>query len=224
MNPYVLTAMAHLNFVAIHPFNDGNGRVCRLLCSLLMMREGYRAQAFWSLEEYFGRHAIRYGELIRESLGPRWAPERVIADPWVEWYLEAIAEQVSDAATNLEHSMAGYGATMLLVRFVVGAGGETRSMQRLVMPVWLAVLGGSVTRRQLMRYSSVTEETLSRDLKRLVSLGLLTARGKGRGAHYVPGPKVSDLGPFDELNRIALSEGQSAVARHIAERSMQTLF
>lgn len=55
-DPYIVNALAHLNFVAIHPFSDGNGRVTRLLCSLLMMREGYRAQAFWSLEQFLGEH------------------------------------------------------------------------------------------------------------------------------------------------------------------------
>lgn len=179
MNPYVLGALAHLNFVAIHPFNDGNGRVCRLLCSLLMMREGYKAQAFWSLEQYFGRHAVQYGELLRESLGPRWAPDRVVATSWVEWYLDAIAEQLTEAAENLTASMAAFTAALGGVRFVIAGHAEPRAIQRLVVPVWLALLGRPVTRRQLMRYSTVTEETLSRDLRRLTQLGLLGHEAKG---------------------------------------------
>lgn len=224
MNPYVLGALAHLNFVAIHPFNDGNGRVCRLLCSLLMMREGYKAPAFWSLEQYFGRHAVRYGELLRESLGPRWAPDRIVATAWVEWYLDAIAEQVTEAAENLNQSMAGFTAALGGVRFVLGDQAEPRALQRLVVPVWLALLGGPVTRRQLMRYSTFTEETLSRDLRRLTLLGVLEARGKGRGAHYVPGAAILELGSFSELTDLAMQGGVSAVLEHLAARSRRTLF
>jgi Fic family protein len=224
MNPYVLNALAHLNFVALHPFNDGNGRVCRLLCSLLMMRQGYKAQAFWSLEEYFGRHAVRYGNLLRDTLGPRWMPDRVVATAWVEWYLDAIATQVTEASALLEHSMATFTAVLAGVRFTVSQALESHSIQRLVVPVWLAATGGSVTRRQLIRYADVTEETLSRDLRRLVSLGLLAPRGKGRGSHYVPGPALLGWGPFDDLVRTATGGDATAVLELLETRSRPTLF
>ena len=74
MDPHIVNALIHLNLVAIHPFSDGNGRVARLLCSLLMMREGYRAQSFWSLEQYLGEHSEAYGAAIAEALGPGRGP------------------------------------------------------------------------------------------------------------------------------------------------------
>jgi Fic family protein len=222
MNPYVLGALAHLNFVAIHPFNDGNGRVCRLLCSLLMMRQGYKAQAFWSLEEYLGENAHDYGDLLRNTLGPRWSAEHVVATKWVEWYLEAIANQVSAAETNLRQSMATFAAVLAGVRRTLGSDVEVRSIQRLVIPVWLAIVGGSVTRRQLIRYSQVSDETLSRDLRRLSDQGLLTPKGKGRGAHYVPGPATEVWGPFDEAIKLTLAGGTPGAVISLDERAKPT--
>jgi Fic family protein len=218
-NPYVVNALAHLNFVAIHPFSDGNGRVGRLLCSLLMMREGYKAQAFWSLEQYLGEHASDYGEILAATLGPRWEPDRVVATRWVEWYLMAVATQVSDAQTRLGRSMAEFSAVLAGLDHEGVLPDDPRLVARTVIPVWLAVMSDSVTRRQLARYSTVSEETLSRDLRRLSGLGVLTAIGRGRGAHYVPGPVVKRWGPFDLLVEAALQDGASGAARKLASQS-----
>ena len=106
-----MNALAHLNFVAIHPFSDGNGRVGRLLCSLLMMREGYKAQAFWSLEQFLGEHATAYGSVLADTLGPRWRPDAVVATRWIEWYLDAVATQVTLAEQRLRRSMAEFSSS-----------------------------------------------------------------------------------------------------------------
>jgi Fic family protein len=220
LDPYVVNALAHLNFVAIHPFSDGNGRVSRLLCSLLMMREGYKAQAFWSLEQYLGEHSVDYGQILARVLGPRWTPDQCIATPWIEWYLEAVATQADAAERRMRRSIAEFT--------VVYAGldaTQSRSVaQRGVIAVWLAVTGRQITRRQLARYSDVNNATLSRDLRKLVDAGLLASEGKGRGAKYVPGPRIRDWGDFGSLVEIALADGYAAVVREITGRLELRLF
>lgn len=210
-NPYVVNALAHLNFVAIHPFSDGNGRVGRLLCSLLMMREGYKAQAFWSLEQYLGANSIEYGGVLAETLGPRWRPDQVVATPWIEWYLEAVQAQVSVAEQSMRHSMAEF--TTVFAGLAVGQvlPSDPKLMSRTVIPVWLSITGGSVTRRQLARYSSVSEETLSRDLRKICERGYLERSGTGRAARYLPGPRVADWGDFDGLVQVAMEHGAKGV-------------
>jgi Fic family protein len=216
-SPYLVNALAHLNFVAIHPFSDGNGRVGRLLCSLLMMREGYKAQAFWSLEQYFGVHATEYGQVLAEVLGPRWAPERVVATVWIEWYLRAVATQVTDAESRFRRSIAEFAAVVGGIAVAGALPLDTKTAPRTVIPVWLAVTNGSVTRRQLARYVAVADETLSRDLRRLSESGLLTPVGRGRAAMYRPGPTVTGWGDFERLVRIAESGGTEAVTRFLSE-------
>ena len=54
--PYYRAALAHLNFVAIHPFDDGNGRTARIVEALVLYLAGYRSQELVSLEAYFGYH------------------------------------------------------------------------------------------------------------------------------------------------------------------------
>jgi Fic family protein len=217
-DPYIVNALAHLNFVAIHPFSDGNGRVGRLLCSLLMMREGYKAQAFWSLEQFLGEHATAYGAVLADTLGPRWRPDAVVATGWIEWYLDAVATQVTLAEQRLRRSMAEFSS------IVAGMAGDDRvvgdqsRLGRAVIPVWLAVIGGTVTRRQLARYLNVSDETLTRDLRKLCAAGYLVRQGEGRASLYRPGPRVTDWGDFDELVEVAMRGGVEAVREEIGRR------
>lgn len=218
-DPYIVNALAHLNFVAIHPFSDGNGRVGRLLCSLLMMREGYKAQAFWSLEQFLGEHATMYGAVLAETLGPRWRPDAIVATGWIEWYLDAVAAQVTLAEERLRLSMAQFSAVIAGMTSGDLAVGEPKQLGRIIIPVWLAATGGTVTRRQLARYLDVSDETLTRDLRKLCEAEYLVRDGKGRGSLYRPGSRVEAWGDFDRLVQIAMSGGVASVRDELAERA-----
>ena len=76
----VRAAMAHLNFVLIHPFRDGNGRMARCLQSLVLVREGHLAREFCSIEEYLGVPANqqRYYEELRKVAGVTGLPRTML--------------------------------------------------------------------------------------------------------------------------------------------------
>lgn len=83
----VRVAMAHLNFVMIHPFRDGNGRmVC--IQTLVLAREGSIAPPFWSIEEYLGVNTDAYYHVLADVGAGSWHPERD-ARPWVRFVLNA---------------------------------------------------------------------------------------------------------------------------------------
>ena len=86
----VLAAMAHLNFVLIHPLRDGNGRMARCLQSLVLVREGRLAREFCSIEEYLGqpRNQQAYYRVLTEVAHGGWTPEND-ARRWVRYCLEA---------------------------------------------------------------------------------------------------------------------------------------
>src|SRR5680860_193259 len=65
----VRAAMAHLHIVSVHPFRDGNGRVSRIVQSLVLAREGPAAPEFFSIEEYLGSHTQDYYAALREAQG-----------------------------------------------------------------------------------------------------------------------------------------------------------
>ena len=79
----VRAAMAHLNFVMIHPFRDGNGRMARILQSLVLAREGILAPEFASIEEYLGRRTQEYYDILAEVGGGGQLKRD--ARPWIRF-------------------------------------------------------------------------------------------------------------------------------------------
>lgn len=187
LDPYISNALLHLMFVAIHPFSDGNGRVARVLCSLLMMRQGHKAQAFYSLEEYFGVHWEAYGQNIEKAIGARWNPENADCTAWIEWYLDAIATQVLEAERVLQRTIAQLGVLTAIMHADQTKLGGTR----LAVATWLAVRDGQVTNRSYRSATDISSATASQDLHQLTAAGYLTREGERRGSRYAPGEKVT---------------------------------
>jgi Fic family protein len=89
--PLVRLALIHYQFEAIHPFVDGNGRIGRLLITLLLCVEGLLPQPLLYLSAFFERHRQEYYRLLMAvSQSGSWTP-------WIAYFLRGIAEKSSDA-------------------------------------------------------------------------------------------------------------------------------
>jgi Fic family protein len=177
-------AMAHLNFVMIHPFKDGNGRMARCLQSLVLAREGILAPEFASIEEYLGVHTRDYYDVLAQVGGGRWQPERD-ATPWLRFCLTAHYRQ---ARTFLRRNVEAGRVWTALSEQVQAADLEERA----VGPVFLAASGTRLRNETYRRVAEVTTSTASRDLKALVAAGLLEAHGEKRGRYYTAADWVRD--------------------------------
>ncbi len=88
----VRLAMIHYQFEAIHPFEDGNGRVGRLLISILLGRARALTHPVLNLSAYFEKHVSKYyGLLLKVSQTGDW-------NAWIEFFLRGVADQAVDAA------------------------------------------------------------------------------------------------------------------------------
>jgi len=99
--PFLLQlALAHYQFEAIHPFEDGNGRIGRLLIPLLLAQSGHLPQPFLYLSGYFERNRDAYvALLLRVSQQGAWVD-------WVQFFLQGVAEQARDAILRAEKLLA----------------------------------------------------------------------------------------------------------------------
>ena len=79
----VRAAMAHLHVVSIHPFRDGNGRVSRIVQSLVLAREGLVSAEFGSIEEYLSDHTRAYYAALQAAHGKAYEPLDSDAAGWV---------------------------------------------------------------------------------------------------------------------------------------------
>ena len=89
--PLIKIALVHYQFEAIHPFLDGNGRIGRLLISLLLYHEGLLAQPLLYLSAFFERRRTEYyRRLLDISIAGNW-------NLWIVFFLEGVFEQSQDA-------------------------------------------------------------------------------------------------------------------------------
>src|SRR5216684_968945 len=84
-------ALIHYQFEAIHPFEDGNGRIGRLLIPLLLCERGVLSEPLLYLSAYFDRHSKKYADLLLQvSQKNAWLD-------WIQFFLRGVAEQSQDA-------------------------------------------------------------------------------------------------------------------------------
>jgi len=89
----IKTGIVHLEFEALHPFQDGNGRIGRMLITLLLWRFGVLSQPHFYISGYFEQHKEQYIEVMRNvSQNNEW-------NQWIKFFLKAVQEQ---ATKNLE--------------------------------------------------------------------------------------------------------------------------
>ncbi len=187
-------AMAHLNFVLIHPFKDGNGRMARVLQSLVLAADGDISPVFYSIEEYLGRHTQAYYDVLAKVGHGHWAPEDATLEqvrPWVRFILTAHYNQAAERASRI---VAAGKAASALGDLIEAAGIDDRAMDAL----FDAIFGATVTRGRYIASladagTEVSPQTATRDLTELAKAGLLIASGEKRGRAYKAGQPLLDL-------------------------------
>jgi Fic family protein len=98
----IVAALAHYQFVTIHPFMDGNGRTARLLATLVLHRAGLGLRGFYSLEEYHARNLEEYYGQLATHPDHNYYSGRADVDltPWVEYFTRGVARVFGVAAAE----------------------------------------------------------------------------------------------------------------------------
>ncbi|MGH3939791.1 MAG: Fic family protein [Pseudonocardiaceae bacterium] len=178
----VAACLAHLNLVMIHSFRDGNGRMARCLQSLVLARVKVVSPVFMSIEEYLGRNTQAYYDVLAQVGGGSWQPQRDVR-PWLRFTLTAHLRQVRTMLQRVRESERTWTELEEIVRI-------NKLPERSIMALFDAALGLRVRNVTYRSYyadtpDEITEATATRDLRKLVSSGLLEPRGEKSGRHYV---------------------------------------
>lgn len=200
----VRAAMAHLNFVLIHPFRDGNGRMARCLQSLVLVREGHLAREFCSIEEFLGVPANQqryYAELERVAQG-QWTPEND-ARSWVRFCIEAHYVQAESVLRRVQESEWIWARIDQLLE---DAGLNQRCADALFdASLGLRVRNASYRASLDAWGADISAATATADLRALVDAGLLVPKGAKRGAYYLAAPSLVDVRIEARSNREPLT-------------------
>jgi len=184
-HPLVNAAMAHLHLVSIHPWADGNGRMSRSLQTLMIAREGVLAPEFSSIEAWLGRPGNTW-EYFRElqSHGAEYRPAQDVSD-WVRFNLVAYHQQTQAVRNRIRRAA---GAWEILTDFAAASGMD----DRVVAALHDVAMTGRVRRLHYEYAEGLSLQQAQRDLRDLVSAGILTSVGRTRARYYTEGPRFPE--------------------------------
>lgn len=170
--PLIRLGLIHYQFEAIHPFLDGNGRIGRLLVTLLLCAWGLLPEPLLYLSAFFEAHRIEYyNHLFGVSQAGAW-------DRWLVFFLQGVTEQANDAVARAQRLQG------LRERYR-GQLQSSRMAARLLQLVDLLFAQPVITARQVETALAIDFPTAQRYVNQLVEAGLLhEITGKARNRVY----------------------------------------
>lgn len=167
LHPLLIIAVFIVVFLEIHPFQDGNGRLSRVLTTLLLLQAGYAYVPYSSLESVVEGNKEAYYLALRQTQGtirtqaPHW-------QPWLVFFLRSLFEQVQRLEKKIVREK------------IVLAALPTLSLQI----VEFAREHGRITMMDAIKLTGASRNTLKPHLRDLIERGHLELHGNGRGAWY----------------------------------------
>jgi Fic family protein len=169
----IRAALAHLRFLTIHPFEDGNGRLARAVTEWVLARGERSGMRFYSMSARIQKEKEDYyRELETAQRGT------MDATRWVKWFVECHGRAVSDAEEQLQKIFRKAG----FWRRYAESGFNAH--QREMLNRLLNGFEGHLTTSKWAKICKVSQDTATREINALVEEGVLARRGEGRGTHY----------------------------------------
>lgn len=168
MHPLLLIAVFNVVFLAIHPFQDGNGRLSRILTTLLLLRAGYEYVPYASLESIVEDNKDLYYKALRRTQTtlandvPDW-------EPWLGFFLRCLKKQKANLATKVKQEKEVSDQSLPLLS---------------VQVLKLLEKHERLTIGQLVELTGANQNTLKVKLRELVNEGRIHRHGKARATWY----------------------------------------
>ena len=166
-DPLILAPLAVLDFLCIHPFRDGNGRMARLLTLLLLYRFRYRVGRYISLERVVEESKETYYEALERS-SQGWHEARHDSKPWLDYFWGVLLRAYREFEERVDTLSKGRGSKTEQVREAVG---------RRIGPFSISDIEKDSP--------GVSRDMVRVVLRQLRDEGAITPQGKGRGARWI---------------------------------------
>ena len=166
--------LAHLSFVTIHPFDDGNGRIARAIADLALARSEHSPQRFYSMSAQIREEREEYYNILE-----RTQKGTLDVTPWMEWFLACLGRAIDSAQTTLSAVLqkARFWQTLRDV--------PINERQRVVLNRLLDGFEGNLTTSKWSKIATCSADTALRDITDLVERGILVRNpAGGRSTSY----------------------------------------
>ncbi len=168
VDPVLKAGLAHLWFVTIHPFDDGNGRIARAIADMALARSENSPQRFYSMSAQIRQERTGYYDILE---GTQKGTMDVTS--WMEWFLACLGRAIDGAQTTL-------GAVLTKARVWESMRGVTlNERQTFVLNRLLDGFEGNLTTSKYAKLSKCSPDTALRDILSLVERGILVRNPQG---------------------------------------------
>lgn len=174
IDPVLKAGIAHLWFVTVHPFDDGNGRIARAIADMALARSEGLSRRFYSLSSQIRRERSGYYGILEKS-----QTSSLDITEWLAWFLNCMGRAFDGAEPTL-------AAVLGKARFWESHGSASMNVrQRLVINRLLDGLEGKLTTSKWAVLARCSPDTALRDIQDLVEQGVLTKdTAGGRSTNY----------------------------------------
>ena len=175
LDPYLKAGIAHLWFVTIHPFDDGNGRIGRAIADMALSRADQSRDRFYSLSSQIMKERQGYYlHLERSQKGSLDATE------WLAWFLQCLINAIDSANSNLYSTLA---KTQFWQHW---QGVPFNERQIKLLNRLLDGFEGNLTNKKWSLIAKCSADTALRDITDLLDRGVLSrGSSSGRSTHYL---------------------------------------
>jgi Fic family protein len=171
LHPLLTISVFVVHFLAIHPFQDGNGRLSRILTTLLLLKEGYRYVPYSSLESIIEKNKDNYYLALRKSQ-VTFRSEYPEYEPWILFFLGALKTQKKVLTEKIKKE-----------KIFIKLSRLSRQILELVKD------HGELSISEIESITKANRNTLKKKLSELVKNKYLLTQGRGKGTRYIIGIK-----------------------------------
>ena len=183
IHPAIRAAVAHYQFVVIHPFMDGNGRTARSLATLALYQAGYDLQQFYSLEEYYAEDLQGYYRALQKSHGVHYYdhPDPDISS-WLLYFVKGVAIVFEEVKENVLKAVKEGPAK---------ESGAGRKLREAIGPRERRLLhyfkkNSQLRRKNLCTMFRIKDRAAINLIQKWIRLGMIKKQGTGfRDAYYI---------------------------------------
>ncbi len=179
IHPVIKSAITQYILVAIHPFIEGNGRVSRAFAILPLYAQGYDIRRLFSMEEYFDRNAEDYYNTIQNTHTLSSDIFKRDLSKWIEYYSQALATEFSRVKQKVQSL-----SRDIKLKQKLGGKQLHLSERQIKLVEYMQQFGGLRMPDAQQLLPMVSDDTIWRDLKKLVESGAVEKRGSTKGAYY----------------------------------------
>lgn len=168
IEPLLVISCAVLDFLCIHPFSDGNGRIARLMALMMLSLNGYYVGRFISLERIFAKDQEAYFDALQRSV-KGWHEGRHNPMPWINFFLDSLIRAYEE----------------LEVRVEALQGQSCRAPKSQLIAVAIEEREGPFSVADIcLQIPTVSRELVKKVIQNLKDKGELKPIGKGRGSQW----------------------------------------